>query len=152
MGGGPAWADNREVMRPSSLPNAVRPLRPQEIARVRDGCGHAFVPPAPAAWGYRYHDLGGETSPFYVRRFREGDTSASLTLRAPIEQTGWGDAEPGAQAIAQVVVTLGARTIAWEALLGERPASRAARHVLEQVLDELVCLDLVPAHECPICR
>ena len=138
-------------MRSTTAHTPVRPLRPQEISRVREGCGHALVPPAPAAWGYRYHDLGGDSAPFYLRRFRVGGASASLALRAPLERTGWDDAEPGAQAIARVVVTVGARMLAWAHLLDEAPSQRVARELLEQLLDELVCLDLVPAHECPIC-
>jgi hypothetical protein len=129
----------------------VRPLRPQETARIRGGCGHAFVPPAPAAWGYRYYDLGGELPPFYLRRFALRSRTASVALTAPVERLSGDDAERGAVALARVEITVGARTVPWIALLDEVARDRDARELLEHVLDEVVCLDLVPARDCPIC-
>jgi hypothetical protein len=135
-------------MTPPTATPTVRPLRAAEAARIASSCSHAHVPPAPAAWGYRYVDLGGDTPPFYVRRFTVGKLVAAVTLAAPLERTTGDDAEPGAHAVARVGVTLGARRVAWPEVLGPHGAHAP---VADLVLDELAGLDLLQAGACPIC-
>jgi hypothetical protein len=134
-----------------TAPDVPRPLQPRELARLRTSCGHAFVPPAPASWGYRWYDLGGETVPFYLRRFEEGGVSASVALSAPLERLWGEDAEPGANAVALLGVTLGLRSMALPAVLDADVGDGTLRRLLDRVLDEVACLDVIAACDCPIC-
>ena len=124
---------------------------PADARRLTRSCRHGLVPARPAEAGYRYHDLGGEHPPFYLRRFRLGERSAAVSLTAPVERS-WGlDAEPGAAAVARVELHLGARTVPWSEMLWPRlrPGDSAllARAALEAVLD----LELLERTCCPLC-
>jgi hypothetical protein len=132
-------------------PTNVRPLQEKEVARIQRSCSHVHVPPAPAAWGYRFYDLGGESLPFYLRRFEAGQVAGTISLTAPVERLTGDEAEPGASAIARVSVTLGLRTLGWDEVLDPALREHGWRDVVALVLDELACLDLIPAGECPIC-
>ena len=109
------------------------------------------MPAQPAASGYRYHELAGELPPFYLRRFRHGDTCAAVTLTGPVEISSGADAERGAPAVALVQVSIGARLVPWDRLLGlpddEGVSSLLSRAALEAVFE----LHLLEAEECPIC-
>jgi hypothetical protein len=105
----------------------------------------------PAAAGYRYYDLGGATPSFYLRRFRLGARTAAVSLIAPVEFSTGRDAERGAPALAQVVLSVGARAIPWhdvrEPELFPGDSALLARAALQAVLE----LDLLTGEECPLC-
>jgi hypothetical protein len=124
---------------------------PADARRLARSCTHGLVPAHPAEAGYRYHDLGGEHPPFYLRRFRLGERSAAVSLTAPVERS-WGlDAEPGAAAVARVELHVGARTIPWNEMvsprLGQGDSALLARAALEAVID----LQLLERDGCPLC-
>ena len=123
-----------------------------DAQRVARSCTHGLVPARPAEAGYRYHDLGGDHPPFYLRRFRLGERSAAVSLIGPVERS-WGlDAEPGAAAVAQVRLHVGMRTIPWSEMvsprLGPGDSALLARAALEAVLD----LELLERDGCPLCQ
>jgi hypothetical protein len=124
---------------------------PADAARVAGCCSHTHLPDHPAADGYRYHDLGGELPPFYVRRLEFDGRIAAITLAAPLEWTSGDDAEPGAPAVARVGVSYGARSIA----LADAPApellSGESALLARLVFEALLQLPLLEAAECPIC-
>jgi hypothetical protein len=105
----------------------------------------------PAAAGYRYYDLGGSTPSFYLRRFRLGARTAAVSLIAPVELSSGLDAERGAPALAQVVLSVGARPIPWQEVcepdLFPGDSALLARAALQAVLE----LDLLTDDECPLC-
>jgi hypothetical protein len=150
-GTGPRTADNHG-MTMKMLGRLQGGIDPSNMLRVQRSCSHAHVPSQPAAGGYRYHDLGGEMPPFYLRRFRHGDGCAAVTLAAPLEMSSGGDAERGAPGVALVQVNVGARMIPWESLLeiADDPEVSAllARAALEAVFD----LQLLEREDCPICE
>lgn len=132
-----------------------RPLAPvpvDQFDRVRRGCSHVRVPDEPATRGYRYVDVGGSAAPFYLLRLTAGDVSGALTLTAPIELSSGGEAEPGAPALARAQVSVDVHSIPWSALCGRDLRSGPWAGVIEQALAELARLQLVQAHECPVCN
>jgi hypothetical protein len=122
-----------------------------DAERLAGCCTHAHVPDHPAADGYRYHDLGGELPPFYVRRFEFDGRTAAVTLTAPVEASSGDDAERGAPAIARVGVSYGMRAIPFQDVLTAEllPGESAllARIVVEALLD----LRLLEPADCPFC-
>jgi hypothetical protein len=126
-------------------------IRPADAERLAGCCAHAHVPDHPAEDGYRYHDLGGELPPFYVRRFEFDGRTAAVTLTAPVEASSGDDAERGAPAIARVGVSYGMRGIPFEDVLTAEllPGESAllARIVIEALLD----LQLLEPAGCPLC-
>lgn len=147
----PREADNHG-MKMQMLGRLRGGIDPFELRRVERCCSHALVPAEPAAAGYRYHDLGGEMPPFYLRRFRYGDRCAAVSLIGPVELSSGADAERGAPAVAQVQVSMGAGLMAWHevASLADEPelSPLLARAALEAVFE----LQLFERDECPICE
>ena len=124
---------------------------PADMGRLARCCTHARLPQTPAAAGYRYYDLGGAGPSFYLRRFRLGTRTAAVSLIAPIELSSGLDAERGAPALAQVVLSVGARPIPWHEVcepdLFPGDSALLARAALQAVLE----LDLLTDEECPLC-
>jgi hypothetical protein len=128
-------------------------IDPLDLRRVERCCSHALVPGEPAAAGYRYHDLGGELPPFYLRRFRyAADRCATVSLIGPVELSSGADAERGAPAVALVQVSVGACLVPWHdvADMPDDPelSPLLARAALEAVFE----LQLLERDECPICE
>jgi hypothetical protein len=124
---------------------------PVDMGRLARCCTHARLPQMPAAAGYRYYDLGGAAPSFYLRRFRLGTRTAAVSLVAPVELSSGLDAERGAPALAQVVLSVGARQIPWDQVcqpdLVPGDSALLARAALQAVLE----LDLLTDDECPLC-
>jgi hypothetical protein len=109
------------------------------------------VPAQPAASGYRYHDLGGELPPFYLRRFRHGEACASVTLAGPLEISSGADAERGAPAVALVQVSINGCMVPWHRL-SAMPADVDVSPLLARAaLEALFELSLLERADCPIC-
>jgi hypothetical protein len=128
-------------------------IDPLDLRRVERCCSHALVPGEPAAAGYRYHDLGGELPPFYLRRFRyAADRCATVSLIGPVELSSGADAERGAPAVALVQVSVGACLVPWHdvADMPDDPelSPLLARAALEAVFE----LQLLERDECPFCE
>ena len=109
------------------------------------------MPGQPVAAGYRYHDLGGELPPFYLRRFRYGATCAAVSLVGPVELSSGADAERGAPAVALVQVTIGARTLPWESLLASTADAELSPLLVRATLEAVFELQLLERDDCPIC-
>jgi hypothetical protein len=147
----PREADNHG-MKMQMLGRLRGGIDPFDLRRVERCCSHALVPAEPAAAGYRYHDLGGELPPFYLRRFRYADRCATVSLIGPLELSSGADAERGAAAVAQVQVSMGAGLVPWHDVsdLPDEPemSPLLARAALEAVFE----LQLLERDECPICE
>jgi hypothetical protein len=126
-------------------------IDPSDIRRVERCCSHAHLPAQPAAAGYRYHDLGGEMPPFYLRRFRHADSCAAVSLVGPVELSGGADAERGAPAVALVQLSVGARLVPLDRMVAllDEPDTPA---LLSRALAEAVFgLSLLERDDCPLC-
>jgi hypothetical protein len=147
----PREADNHG-MKMQMLGRLRGGIDPLDLRRVERCCSHALVPAEPAASGYRYHDLGGELPPFYLRRFRYADRCATVSLIGPVELSSGADAERGAPAVARVQVSMGACLVPWHdvADMPDEPelSPLLARAALEAVFE----LQLLERDECPICE
>jgi len=126
-------------------------IDPSDALRVERSCSHAHVPAQPVAAGYRYHDLGGELPPFYLRRFRYGATCATVSLVGPVELSSGADAERGAPAVALVQVSVGARRLPWESLLASTADGELSPLLVRATLEAVFELQLLERDDCPIC-
>jgi hypothetical protein len=126
-------------------------IDPLDADRLERCCSHARIPQMPAAAGYRYHDLGGELPPFYLRRFRLGDRVAAVSLTAPVELSSGLDAERGAPAIARVELSVGGRLVRWDEIAAPRLAKNDSALLARAALEAVIELDLIDADECPLC-
>jgi hypothetical protein len=145
-----AFADN--VAMTMELLGRVRGrIHPDEAERLSGCCSHALVPAHPAAEGYRYHDLGGELPPFYVRRFGFDGRTAAVTLTAPLEVSSGDDAERGAPGIARVGVSYGMRSIPFRDVLTAELLSGESALLARIVVEALLDLRLVEHADCPLC-
>ena len=126
-------------------------IDPSDALRVERSCAHAHLPAQPAASGYRYHDLAGELPPFYLRRFRHGDTCAAVTLAGPVEISSGADAERGAPAVALVQVSVGARMIRWDQLMAIADDTGVSSLLTRAALEAVFELQLLEREDCPIC-
>jgi hypothetical protein len=142
-------AENEDMQ--NALAHALEGLTVVDVERIRTGCGHVRVPSAPAARGYRYLDLAGDSPPFYVRRLVAGRQTGSLMLHAPIEATSGEDAERGAPGIARVSVSIGVNTIPWHRLLDVELCSGPWASLLGDELEEIAALEVLARPGCPIC-
>jgi hypothetical protein len=138
-------------MIPLPVARGARRVTPHDAYRIAHSCSHVSVPSHPAAAGYRYLDLGGDTQPFYFKRLALADRSIALTLRAPIELSAGDDAERGAPGLAKCEVTVGLRRIPWQEVLTFDIHKGESAILAQRAMDELVQLNLVEARECPVC-
>jgi hypothetical protein len=135
----------------NAFARALEGISPADVQRIRTGCGHARVPSAPVARGYRYIDLAGQEPPFYVRRLTAGRLTGSVMLHAPIEASSGDDAERGAPGIARVSVSIGVNTIPWSRLLDVELCSGPWALLLGDALEELAALEILDPPGCPVC-
>jgi hypothetical protein len=138
-------------MIPLPLARGAKRVTPQDAHRIAYSCSHVTVPAQPAASGYRYHDLRGDTLPFYVKRMALGDRSVAVTLRAPIELSAGDDAERGAAGLARCELTVGLRRIPWQDVLTFTLHEGESAILAQRAMDEVVQLNLLEAGDCPVC-
>ncbi len=143
--------DYRIMLPGHALPITARRVTGPDAVRLAGACGHVLIPSQPAASGYRYIDLGSDSAPFYVRRFGLGDRTAAVCLRAPVERSSGGDAERGAAAVAACELTIGARRIAWENLLGFDVERGESALLAQRAMDAVAQLDTLEPADCPLC-
>jgi hypothetical protein len=151
VGDAAATGTAEELDMQNALARALEGLTVVDVERIRTGCGHARVPSAPAARGYRYLDLAGDAPPFYVRRLIASRQTGSVMLHAPIEATSGDDAERGAPGIARVSVSIGVNTIPWTRLLDVELCSGPWAALLGDALEEIAALEILDPPGCPIC-
>jgi len=151
VGDAPGETGAEEQSMQNALARALEGLTHVDVERLRTGCGHARVPSAPAARGYRYIDLAGEDPPFYVRRLAAGRLTGSVILHGPIEASSGDDAERGAPGIARISVSIGVNTIPWGRLLDVELCSGPWAMLLGDALEEIAALEVLDAPGCPIC-
>ena len=145
----PGMADNTGMT--ISLRGQAATLTTFDLERIRNGCSHALVPDQPAACGYRYFDLGGGATPFYLRRLAAGPILGSVTLAAPIELTSGDEAERGARALARVGVSIGMATIPWERLFDQDLCGGVWADLIRQALEAISELEVLEVDAGPIC-
>jgi hypothetical protein len=142
-------ADNEGMT--NSLRRPASTLTTFDLDRIRNGCSHVLVPDQPAAGGYRYFDLGGGATPFYLRRLSAGPILGSVTLAAPIELTSGDEAERGARALAKVGVSIGMANIPWNRLFDQDLCGGVWADLIRQALEAISELETLERDECPIC-
>jgi hypothetical protein len=147
----PREADNHG-MKTQMLGRLRGGIDPSDLRRVERCCSHALVPAEPAAAGYRYHDLGGELPPFYLRRFRYADRCAAVSLIGPVELSSGADAERGAPAVALVQVSVGAGLVSWDEVAAMPDAPEVSPLLARAALEAVFELQLLERDECPICE
>jgi hypothetical protein len=133
-------------------PTTTRAPRPiASAARLSACCGHVLVPAHPVAAGYRYVDLGGDTAPFYLKRFTLGDRSTAIALRAPIERTSGDEAERGAPALAHCELSIGPRRVGWSELPALELRAGESATLAHRAVAEICELETLQRDECPFC-
>ena len=151
MPGGVARTMIRQMPQQHPTTIAARRVSRTDALRLAASCGHVLIPPRPAEAGYRYVDLGADSTPFYLRRFGFGGRTAAIALRAPVERTAGDEAERGAPALAACELTVGVRRIAWDDLLTFGIEQGESAALAQRAMDALVELETVPPGECPLC-